>query len=85
MAARRLNGAANRDVEYEILKSLMTELEKGYDNFCCVNEEFEQLLLEEENVELRIVNREDIMQYKNNVQCSYEEAREVFVQLKAQN
>ena len=85
LAARRLIGAANRDVEYEILKSLMTELEKGYDDFCCVNEEFEHLVLEEENVELRIVNGEDIMQYRNNVQRSYEEARDVFVQLKAQN
>ena len=42
-------------------------------------------MLEEENVELRMVNGEDIMQYRNNVQCSYEEARGVFVQLKAQN
>ena len=85
LAARRLIGAANRDVDYEILKSLMTELEKGYDDFCCMNEEFEHLVLEEENVELRIVNGEDIMQYRNNVQRSYEEARDVFVQLKAQN
>ena len=73
--ARRLIGAANRDVEYEILKSLMTELEKGYDDFCCVNEEFEHLVLKEGNVELRIVNGEDITQYRNNVQRSYEEAR----------
>ena len=54
LAARRLIGAANRDVEYEILKSLMTELEKGYDDFCCVNKEFEHLVLEEENDELCI-------------------------------
>ena len=53
LAARRLIGAANRDAEYEILKTLMTELEKGYDDFCCVNEEFEHLVLEKEYVEIR--------------------------------
>ena len=42
-------------------------------------------MLEEENVELRIVNVEGIMQYKNYLQRSYAEARDEFIRLKAQN
>lgn len=73
------------DVKGEVLKGLMTELEKEYHDFWCVNKEFEQLVLEEKNVELRIVNGEDIMQYRNNVQRSYEEARDESIRPGAQN
>jgi hypothetical protein len=85
LASRRLTNAANRDVEFEILKGLMTDLEKVYDEFWCVSEEFEELVLHEEYAEHRTVNGEDLIEYRRNVQRSYDEARDVFVQQKARN
>ncbi|CAB3978962.1 Hypothetical predicted protein [Paramuricea clavata] len=73
LASRRLIGAAHRGTEYDVLKSLIIELKKAYDDFCVANEEFELLVSEEENSELRVVNGED---------C-YNEAREVFLEQKA--
>ena len=85
LASRRIIGAAHRDVEHDILKGLMTELEKVYDDVWCVNEEFEQLVLEEENAEHRIVNDKDVTEYRNNVRRSYDEARDVFIHQKNRN
>jgi hypothetical protein len=79
LASRRLTNAANRDVEFEVLKGLMTDLERVYDDFFCVNEEFEELVLPEEHAEHRTVNGESITEYTRNVQRCYEEARHVFV------
>ncbi|CAB4003226.1 Hypothetical predicted protein, partial [Paramuricea clavata] len=60
LASRRLIGAAHRGTEYDVLKSLIIELEKAYDDFCVANEEFELLVSEEENSEHRVVNGEDV-------------------------
>ncbi len=79
LASRRLIGAVHRDVEYDdVLKDLMTELEKVYDDFWVVNEEFELIVLQDENSEHRTVNGEDVSEYRDNVKKCYEEAREVF-------
>ena len=82
LASRRLIGAVHRDVEYDVLKNLMTKLEKAYDDFCVVNEEFELVVLQDENSEHRTVNR-DVSEYRDNVKKCYEEAREVFLVQKA--
>ena len=79
LASRRLIGAVNRDVEYDVLKNLMTELEKAYDDFWVVNEEFELIVLQDENSEHRTVNGESVSEYRDNVKKCYEEAKEVFL------
>ena len=83
LASGRLIGAINRDVEYDMLKNLMTELEKAYDDFWVVNEEFELIVLEDENSEHRTVNGESVRGYRDNVKECYEEAKEVFLVQKA--
>ena len=83
LASRRLIGAAHRGTEYDVLKSLIIELEKSYDDFCVANEEFEFLVSEEENSEHRVVNGEDVSEYRDNVKQCYNEAREVFLEQKA--
>ena len=83
LASRRLIGAAHRGTEYDVLKSLIIELEKAYDDFCVANEEFELLVLKEENNEHRVVNGEDVSEYRDNVKQCYNEAREVFLEQKA--
>ena len=83
LASRRLIGAVNRDVEYDVLKNLMTELEKAYDDFWVVNEEFELIVLQDENSEHRTVNGESVSEYRDNVKKCYEEAKEVFLVQKA--
>ena len=85
VASRRLVGAVNRDTEYDILKSLMSELEKVFDDFCMVNEEFEIVASNEEYAEHRVVNRDDIKTYRESVNQSYQKTRNVFVQVKANN
>ena len=79
LAARRLISAANREAEFDSLKSLMTELEKSYDDFLVVNEEFESLVTMEGNNEHSTVNGEDVVTYRENVKKSYMEAQEVFL------
>ena len=82
LASRRLIGAAHPDVEYDVLKSLMTELEKAYDDFWVVNEEFELIVLQDENSEHGTVNRENVSEYRDNVKKCYEEAKELFLEQK---
>ncbi|CAB4032909.1 Hypothetical predicted protein [Paramuricea clavata] len=82
VAARRLIGAYNRDCEYDILKDSMFELEKVFDDFCVINEEYELIVSDEKYAEHRVVNGEDIMTYRDNVKRCYEEARSVFVSVK---
>jgi len=82
MAARRLTGSINRDVDMDILKCLMVDLEKAYDDFCALNEEYEALVMEECNAEHRIVNGEDIATYRMNVCLTYKEARREFIEEK---
>ena len=60
VASRRFIGAVNRESEYDILKNLMIDLEKAYDEFCNVNEEFEIIVCEEKYAQHRLVNGEDI-------------------------
>ena len=50
----------------------MIELEKVYDDFWVVNEEFELIVSQEENSEHRMVNREDVHEYRSNVTKCYE-------------
>ena len=85
VAARRLIGAHNRDCEYDILKDSMTmfELEKVFDDFCVINEEYELIVSDEKYAEHRVVNSEDIRTYRDNVKRCYQEARSVFVSVKA--
>ena len=79
LAARRLISAANREADFDCLKGLMLELEKFYDDFLLVNEEFESLVTMEGNKEHSIVNGEDVLAYRENVKKSYVEAQEVFL------
>ena len=83
VAARRLIGAYNRDCEYDILKDSMFELEKVFDDFCVINEEYELIVSDEKYAEHRVVNGEDIRTYRDNVKRCYQEARSVFVSVKA--
>ena len=61
LGARRLISAVNREVDFESLTDLMLELEKSYDEFLIINEEFESLVAKEENKEHSIVNGEDLV------------------------
>ncbi len=85
VASRRLIGAVNRECEYDIVKNLMIDVEKAYDDFCDVNEQFEIMVCEEEHAEHRIVNGEDIKTYRDGVHKSYQDARDVFVYVKGRN
>ncbi len=78
LAARRFISAANRKADFGCLKGLMLELEKFYDDFLLVNEEFESLVTMEGNKEHSIVNGQDVQTYRENVKKSYVEAQEVF-------
>ena len=82
VASRRLIGAVNRENEYEILKTLMIDLEKAYDDFCSVNEEFEIMVCEDKYAEHRVVNGEDIKTYKDGVYYCYQDARKLYVYVK---
>ena len=84
-ASRRLINSADREVEFGVLKDLMDDLEKVYDEFWSVNEEFEELVSQKAYAEHRTVNGEDVIEYRLHVQRSYEDARDVFLQQKASN
>ena len=79
LGARRLIGAVNREVDFESLTDLMLEMEKSYDEFLIINEEFESFVAKEENKEHSIVNGEDLVTYRENVKKSFVEAQEVFL------
>ncbi len=79
LAERRLISAANQKADFDCLKGLMLELEKFYDDFLLVNEEFESLVTMEGNKEHGIVNGEDVLKYRENVKKCYMEAQEVFL------
>ena len=81
----RLINSATREVEFGVLKDLMDNLEKVYDEFWSVNEEFEELVSQEAYAEHRTVNGEDVIEYRRHVQRSYKDARDVFLQQKASN
>ena len=85
VASRRLIGAVNRESEYDILKNLMIGLEKAYDDFCNVNEEFEIVVCEEKFAEHRLVNGKDIKTYKDGVYNSYQDARKLYVSAKKEH
>ena len=61
------------------------ELEKVYDDFCATNEEYELLVSNEKFIEHRVVNGDDLKRYNANVKQTYEEARDVYTQLKCEN
>ena len=77
--------SANRKVEFGVLKDLMDALEKMYDEFWSVNEEFEELVSQEEYAEHPTVNGGNVTEYRRHVQRSYEDPRDQFLQLKASN
>ena len=85
VASRRLIGSCNRDCDYEVVKNLMFELEKVFDDFCNINEEYEIIVAEEKYSEHRVVNGEDTTTYRDNVKQCYMEARDVYVNVKATN
>ena len=74
-ASRRLTGAVDRNSDIE--------LEKVYDDFCVVDEEYKTLVLNEEFAEHQIVNGLDITAYQANVNEVYTGARNAFMQAKA--
>ena len=82
LAARRVINAANREVEFVLLTNLMVELEKFYDDFLIVNEEFESLVAIEEDKDHRVVNGEDLSTYSENVKKTFMEAQDVFLKRK---
>ena len=63
----------------------MVELEKAFDVFCTIDEEYESLLSDEEHAEHGIVNGLDLPAYLANVSevYNYTGARNAFVQAKA--
>ena len=67
LAARRLISAANREADFDCFNGLMLELEKFYDDFLLVNEEFESLVTMEGNKGHSIVNGEDVLTYRESV------------------
>ena len=81
-ASRRLTGAVERKAD-DVLTAMMVELEKVYDDFCVVDEEYETLVSNEEYEEHRIVNGLDITAYRANVNEVYTGAKNAFVQAKA--
>ena len=82
-ASRRLTGAVDRNADIDVLTALMVELEKVYDDFCVIDEEYETLVSSEEHAEHQIVNGLDITAYWANVNEVYTGARNAFVQAKA--
>ena len=85
VASRRLIGSWNRGSDFDTLKSLMFELEKVFDDFCCINEQYEVVMADEKYAEHRVVNGEDIKAYRDNVKQSYSEASSVYVNMKSIN
>ncbi|CAB3984364.1 Hypothetical predicted protein [Paramuricea clavata] len=83
--SRRLIDATHRNVDIETLKGFIVELEKVYDEFCIITEEYELLVSNEKFVEHRVVNGDDITTYNANVKQTYVEARNVYVKIKAKN
>ena len=81
-ASRRLTVAVSKDEDIDILRALMLELENAYDEFCDLNEEYETLVLGEENAQHRVVNGEDIPNYRENVHKTYKEDKNTFIQAK---
>ena len=63
----------------------MINLEKAYDDFCNVNEEFEIIVCEEKYAKHRLVNGEDIKTYKDSVYNTYQDARKLYVYAKREN
>ena len=61
----------------------MVELEKVYDDFCVIDEEYETLVSNEEHAEHQIVNGLDITAYRANVNEAYVGARDAFKASKA--
>ena len=80
--SRRLARAVDRGVDIDILTALIVELEKAYDDFCIVDEEYETVVSNEEHAEHRIVNGQDLTTYRANVSEVYTGARNAFTQAK---
>ena len=85
LAAQRLISATHRDSDFEVVKALIVELEKAYDDFCVISEEYELLVSDEKFTEHRVVNGDDLITYNANVKQTYEEARNVYGIIKAEN
>ena len=54
-ASRRLTGVVDRNADIDVLTALMVKLEKVYDDFCVIDEEYETLVSNEEHAEHQIV------------------------------
>lgn len=79
-ASRRLTRAVDRGVDIDILTVLMVELEKAFDDFCIIDEEYEILVSDEEHAEHEIANILDLTAYRANVSEVYTRARNAFAQ-----
>ncbi len=64
---RRLISAANWEADFDCFNGFLLELEKFYDDFLLVNEEFESLVTMEGNKGHSIVNGEDVLTYRESV------------------
>ena len=80
--SRRLTRAVDRGVDIDILTALVVELEKAYDDFCIIDEEYETVVSNEEHAEHRIVNGQELTTYRANVSEVYTGARNAFTQAK---
>ena len=70
-SARRLSNAILKQESLAVVRTLMIDLSEKYSHFCEVNEQYEYLVLDEEDY--RVVNGEDIPTYRNNVKLCYDE------------
>ena len=61
----------------------MVELEKAFDVFCTIDEEYESLVSDKEHAEYGIVNGLDLTAYRANVGEEYTGSEKAFVQAKA--
>ena len=66
-AKQQVTTAVDRGVDNNILTVLMVELEKAFDDFCIIDEEYEILVSDEERAEHEIVNILDLTAYGANV------------------
>ena len=85
VTARRLTGAIARKEDEECLNDFVLCLERAYDDFCEINEEFQSLVSSEEFVSHRVVNHLDIEAYSDAVKDVYEAAMAEFYKYHKKN
>ena len=69
-----MTGAIVREEDKECLHDLVLSLERAYDDFCEIDDEFQSLVSLEEFVDHRVVNHLDIEAYSKAVKDVYDAA-----------